>query len=106
MLYKLKHINSNKLKQYGKTSQWTFIISYSNVIHIVFWVVMPWNVTVGYQCFEGPWCLHHPEGGSMVLRYNGILLQHYMTSQTRPPLKSSMLWKSQFNVSGKKKFTT
>jgi hypothetical protein len=24
----------------------------------VFWVVMPCNVVVGYQCFRGPCCLH------------------------------------------------
>jgi len=24
----------------------------------VFWIVMQWNVVVGYQRFRGPWCLH------------------------------------------------
>jgi len=24
----------------------------------VFWVVMPCNIAVGYQCFRGPCCLH------------------------------------------------
>jgi hypothetical protein len=29
----------------------------------VFWVVMPFSVAAGYQCFRGPSCLHlHPEG--------------------------------------------
>jgi len=24
----------------------------------VFWVLIPFGVVVGYQCFRGPWCLH------------------------------------------------
>jgi len=43
----------------------------------VFWVVTPFSVAVGYQCFGGPCCLHSEDGDSRVLRNTGILLQHY-----------------------------
>jgi len=35
-----------------------FINIYSNIHIVVFWVVTPYSVTVGYQHFRGPCCLH------------------------------------------------
>jgi hypothetical protein len=70
---------------------------------MVFWVVTPYSVVVGYQCFGSPCCFHlqgeladmgengipatsHPEDeGSMDLRNVGILPQHFTASQSRRP---------------------
>jgi hypothetical protein len=44
----------------------------------VFWVVMPCSVVGGYHRFGGPCCLH-------LQGEEGILPQHYTTSQPRRP---------------------
>jgi hypothetical protein len=46
----------------------------------VFWIMMSYNVMVGYHLFRGPCCLHlYPEdAGRKVLQNTGILLQHYV----------------------------
>jgi len=62
----------------------------------VYWVMMPCNVTVGYQHFRGPCCLHlHPEdGGSMVIQNVGILPQHQIASQSS--MKLTTVCKQQY----------
>jgi hypothetical protein len=46
---------------------------------VVFWVVAPFSVVVGYQCFRGPCCLH------LVLQNVGIQPQCCMAQQLRKP---------------------
>jgi len=31
---------------------------------VIFWVLTPCSVVVGYQHFRGPCCLHHPASAS------------------------------------------
>jgi hypothetical protein len=44
---------------------------------VVFWVVMPCNVVVEYQCFGEPCCLQDEDGDSKVLQNFGLLLSHH-----------------------------
>jgi len=70
-----------------------------NLFQVIFWVVMPCSVVVGYQCSRGPCCCHlqdETDGGSMDLWNVGILLQCYMASQPRRhQLKTLLPWKPQ-----------
>jgi hypothetical protein len=71
----------------------------------IFWIVMPCNIVVGYQCFRDQSCLPSlgwsemkwsEDGGSMDLWSVGILPQHYTASQLRRPrFESSLPWKPQ-----------
>jgi hypothetical protein len=44
----------------------------------VFWVVAPWSVTVGYQCYRGPCSMHLQDISHVLsqnLRYNELFLR-------------------------------
>jgi hypothetical protein len=59
------HFSSSNVTQ---TKLWSFlqllefnVFEVYNLIQVkVFWVVMPYNVAVGYQHYKGPSCLHLP----------------------------------------------
>jgi hypothetical protein len=60
----------------------------------VFWDMIPCSVSVGYQRLLPPSSLHPEDVGTILLRYVGILPQHYTASQSRRPrFESSLPWR-------------